>query len=370
MSQRSIFIHRHAPAPLVDWGKALASQLIVWHHLALYGPLPRMAMPLLPDLLSELLDAARLMVQVFLVIGGFLAARSLMPRPGLSGTLVAARLPALLWQRYWRLAKPALPAIALALLAAAVARMVMDDADTPASPGWLGLLANVFMLQDLLGEPALSAGLWYLAIDLQLFMMLAALSCLLGLRWLRGSATASWLLVGGLTAASLFVFNLDSSLDAWGLYFFGAYGLGVMAQWVHASAHRRAGTLALALLCALALWVEWRSRLALASTVALLLAGGWSTRLNAGLAGSRANSLAQQLARLSYPLFLLHYPVSLLMASIVTLIWPESAGFCLLGLLAAWAASLLLAAALQAWLEPTRRAPAQPATLPSGWATR
>ena len=72
-----------APAsePWIDWGKAIAAQCIVWHHLVHYGPLaPRLRL-WLPGLVDWLDQRALLAVQVFLVMGGYLAARSLWPQP-------------------------------------------------------------------------------------------------------------------------------------------------------------------------------------------------------------------------------------------------------------------------------------------------
>ena len=59
----------------VDALKAVASQFIVLHHLAFYGPMSDVANDLAPALFSWLSQNARLAVQVFLVIGGFLAAQ-------------------------------------------------------------------------------------------------------------------------------------------------------------------------------------------------------------------------------------------------------------------------------------------------------
>ena len=59
--------------------KAGAAQLIVLHHLAFYGPMSDVAHPAMPDLLDWLYEYARMAVQIFLVIGGFLAAASLAP---------------------------------------------------------------------------------------------------------------------------------------------------------------------------------------------------------------------------------------------------------------------------------------------------
>lgn len=58
--------------PLVDALKAIASQLIVLHHLAFYGPMSDVAFPLAPSAISWLSEYGRMAVQVFLVIGGFL----------------------------------------------------------------------------------------------------------------------------------------------------------------------------------------------------------------------------------------------------------------------------------------------------------
>ena len=65
--------------PWIDWGKAIASQLIVWHHLAHYGPLAPRVAAVWPDLMGWLDGRALYAVQAFLVMGGYLAARSLWP---------------------------------------------------------------------------------------------------------------------------------------------------------------------------------------------------------------------------------------------------------------------------------------------------
>lgn len=70
----------------IDALKAVASQLIVLHHLAFYGPMSDVANGLAPALFSWLSQDARIAVQIFLVIGGFLAARTLAP----TGRLIVA----------------------------------------------------------------------------------------------------------------------------------------------------------------------------------------------------------------------------------------------------------------------------------------
>jgi hypothetical protein len=40
--------NRAASVPLIDLGRVLASQLIVWHHLTIYSPLQAQLDPLAP----------------------------------------------------------------------------------------------------------------------------------------------------------------------------------------------------------------------------------------------------------------------------------------------------------------------------------
>ncbi|MBK6632741.1 MAG: hypothetical protein IPG33_17865 [Betaproteobacteria bacterium] len=60
----------------IDAIKAIASQLIVWHHLVAYGPMAETVYPHVEDLTDWLYSHARQAVQAFLVVGGYLAARS------------------------------------------------------------------------------------------------------------------------------------------------------------------------------------------------------------------------------------------------------------------------------------------------------
>jgi peptidoglycan/LPS O-acetylase OafA/YrhL len=360
---------RFAPSPWVDWAKAIASQFIIWHHFAFYGPMIDRVEPWAPDVALWLVDQARVAVQVFLVLSGYLAARSLWPRPG-QPRVGAAEWLGLVTGRVRRLAPPYLAALALALVAAALARAMLVDVDTPAAPSWAQVLANATFSHDLLGYSALSAGLWYVAIDLQLFMLLAALAA--AVQAITRPAhharrAVAWFAVAGLCTASLLWLNLLPELDVWAPYFFGAYGLGVLAQWVHVSSRRTVAGLALAALAVLALWVEWRSRIALAAVVSLLLV--WQP-MSPRLARSSLQPLMAHLARISYAVFLVHYPLLLLVGSLFTRLWPDEPLVHAAGLLLTWALALLAGWALWRGLEAPRATaphPAQPlaATLPA-----
>lgn len=350
--------------PMVDLGKALASQFIVWHHLALYGPMSDVVGHLTGDLMEWLVSHARLAVQVFLVMGGFLAARGLLPTPDAPTPAGPGVLLQTQWRRLKRLMPPYFVALLAAVWCALCARTLIDHPTIPEAPTLWQFVTNVLMLQDVLEEDALSAGVWYVAIDAQLYAALALL-CALRLWWggdtaARGRVTA--LTVVLLIGASLLWFNREPPLDMWAPYFIGAYGLGVMAQWARAARQRALWTGAIVVLTALALLVEWRSRVALAGCVALVLAldigRGWRW-LNAG----PVRGVVAFLSRISYTVFLMHYPVILVVGAAFYRLWPTSPGMNLLGLFVAWGTSLVAGWWLQVVLTPpavartTERAP-------------
>lgn len=314
--------------PLVDAVKAIASQLIVLHHLSAYGPLAAAAREDLPGTMDWLYDYARIAVQVFLVVAGFLAARGLAPE----GRATFGNPLPLVWHRYLRLTLPYFAALALAIAGAALADVWLDDEAIPAPPHLLQLVAHALLLHSLLDADALSAGIWYIAIDFQLFALAALLL------WAGRSAGTALLLMTG--TASLFWWNRDATLDNWAIYFMGSYALGAAAWWT-GDTRRPAGWIALIAGIALAaLIVDFRLRIAVALAVALLLAT------------SRHSGLLERwpdwppfafLGRISYALFLVHFPIVLLAnAMFVRLGW-TSPGIAVFGILAAWTASVGLA---------------------------
>lgn len=330
--------------------KALASQLIVWHHLALYGPMCDVARPLAPGLLDALAEHARLVVQVFLVTGGFLAASSLWLSPAARVGIQWRDVPRLCWRRYQRLAKPYLVALLAVVAAAFVARSLIDHPTIPPAPEPGQLAAHALLLHDVLGFEALSAGFWYVAIDFQLYVALVLLAAALGGLSRAGVSGHGWIAVSAvlsLVLLSLLRWNRDAGLDAWAPYFAGAYGLGVLARWTRGLSHGRAcAALGLVLLVALALLVEWRSRIALAGATALVLCLAPEPRAWRTGAGRAGRALLAWLARVSYPVFLLHYPVLLVVGAVVGSQWPGAPVANAMGLLAAWGLSLAAGAAL------------------------
>ena len=349
--------------PALDALKGLGCMLIVWHHLAFYGPMSDVVHPFVPWLTGWLYDYGRMAVQVFLVVAGFLAAASLAPQ----GVAAFTHPGRLILRRYRRLVPPYLVAVASSVLVAALVRPWFEHSSVPAAPTWLQVIAHVFLLQDLLGKEALSAGLWYVAIDLQLFavcVLLFSFARRLRQRWPGLPDQAGVWLVSVLALLSIFFFNRQPGMDTTALYFFASYALGMLAFWIATRASesvRVRWLVCVAAVCALALVLDFRGRIALAMAVALLLV--WlQLRWQSGRAqtGLRLRWL-EQVGLMSYSIFLIHFPVCVLVNAVVTYFWPAQLWPNLIGLLAAFALSLLAGAALYFGVEArTTKAPRFP----------
>lgn len=341
MSQQTTSLHG------IDTLKGVACLLIVAHHLAFYGPMSTVVYPAAPDVTDWLYHYGRMAVQVFLVISGFLAARSLAPQ----GLATYSSPGKLIFHRYLRLAPACLVAVAVSVGVAALVRPWFADPSVPAEPTLLQLLAHVLLLQDILGLEALSAGVWYVAIDFQLYtltVLMFSVSRRLQQRW---PGWGAWHFSPGrmmalmVCAASLFVFNNDTRWDISGLYFFGAYGLGMLAFWASHSGRPGAWLLTIGMLAGMALLFDFRERLLLALTVAFSLV--FLQRYGCGAGPTRW--LWRRLARIgemSYSIFLIHFPVCLLVNAVVSHIWPTALLANVFGLLAAFVLSVLAGSVL------------------------
>ncbi|MCD2514479.1 acyltransferase family protein [Comamonas endophytica] len=324
---------------VIDCTKGLACALIIWHHLAFYGPMADVVQPLLPGLIEWLYEDARMAVQLFLVLAGYLAAASLAP----DGLARHSQPWVQIVRRFVRLVVPLAVALVLAVLVTALVRPWFDHASLSAAPTLFQLLAHALLLQGIVGEESLSAGVWYVSIDFQLFALTALLFAVV--RWFdaapgtapRARPTPGQIAVVLLAAASLWGFNRDADFDNWAVYFFGAYGLGMMAFWAVRSPRPWAWSALMAALLGVALWLEWRTRIALAGAAALALIAAMRSPQLQRLQGPVR---LQQLGRMSYSVFLVHFPVCLLVNAVVTWFWPESLAINLFGLCAAFALSL------------------------------
>jgi peptidoglycan/LPS O-acetylase OafA/YrhL len=281
----------------VDVLKVVAAQFIVWHHFSAYGPMADTMTLVWPHLMEWLYRYARLAVQVFLVVGGYLAAQSVMHKPIQNPLISIAK-------RYLRLVPFFVFALALISLAVAVSRNTIHADWLPNEPTLWQFVAHGLLLHDIFGFEALSSGAWYVAIDFQLYALLILLCFALQ------SPTNKRLsiVVALLCAASMWQFNRVDELDIWAIYFLAAYGLGVLAAWAKRSAFEAKVFWLTALLAVGALWLEYRTRLSLA-----LLTAVWLVIKPKGLVHwTPMKRVVHRLSNSAYVLFLTHFGVIVL----------------------------------------------------------
>jgi len=339
--------------------RAAASQLLVWHHLAFYGPLADVAYPLAPLLLDWLVDPARFVVQVFLVVGGFGTAQHLARLPEAGWRAFCAEIV----QRYRRIGIPYVAMLPVAVAANALAGRWMDHHSISATPTLAQLVAHAFFAQDLLRYEPLTAGIWYLAIDFQLFVLTLAVLTLAA-RWTRVNGGArparAVLLTQRILAVpavlSLFWFNRDPAFDCWGFYYLGSYFLGMLVWSTVAGGMRQGVVWGYLGLMGAAVAVDWRPRLLVAgATAVVILLAAQRERLRHW----PESRVVGYLGQISFSLFLIHFPVCLVVSGWLSQ-WPLSPAEALAGMVAAWGASLLLAIVFHHTVErPCWRRPAR-----------
>jgi len=267
--------------------------------------------------------------------------------------------------RYLRLALPAVATLLYAIVLYAIvppswAAFPLFDDITAA-----GVLAHAAFLQDVLGYPSLLAGFWYLSIDWQC----NAVMCLLiivqdailrrspGLSRSALSGFAQGLMVVGLpmlvALPSLFLWNGAIAHETYATYFFGIVFLGSLAGlavagrippaifWAYVASFAVAAGAAV---------VQSRPHLAVAlvAGVAIYLL---ARRLPSAVSRADSLPLLGWLGRISYALFLVHYPTIWAVTSVARGIGGEAAAASWPSLTAAVAASFVAAVLLHRWVE-------------------
>jgi len=227
--------------------------------------------------------------------------------------------------------------LAVALVANEVARSLMVHSSISARPTLWQLLAHVFLLHNVLGYESLTAGIWYVAIDLQLGVFVYFIHAV-GYRISpsRGNMIARWtLLTMGLMSA--FFWNRIPSLDRFGIYFLASYVLGMVAGWTREGSVSKGFFWGYLGAVAIALHVDFRARLALAGVTAALL---MLARGQAWLERFSSTRPVQRLGVVTYSLFLIHFPICLL----INVWWskglPPDPQRALLGMALAWGLSI------------------------------
>jgi peptidoglycan/LPS O-acetylase OafA/YrhL len=323
--------------------------VILWHHFALYPPLSAQATPILGGLVHWFQEYAR-STQVFFVVGGYVMARTMSGRRW--DSLAVWKF---LVRRYCRLGLPYLAAIVLAVAACSFGYGWLPDAVIGAPPTLPQLIAHVFFLQEPLGFDHLSAGIWFVCINFQLgiihvstLWLRDALAARLKLPasspWIDVPMIAGWLL----SIFALFHYHDQPGADSWAPYFYPYFFLGVIIH--RATTNRRCEVMFwiyLAVIVA-AMCHDWRWRLASALIVGLLLFLAGKTGFGARWPRARWVS---RLGRVSYSLFLVHFPVLVLVSSVWARLGWSSPLAALAGLLVAFATSVAAAFAFHRFVE-------------------
>ena len=206
---------------LLDFLKVFAALLIILHHLSSYGQIAQDARQVLPIIMTWLFEYGRYAVQILLVLAGYLAAQSLSRYA--NDKFSAHRLLNAILNRYLRLFAPYVAALILTIACAYIARFWVSDEFVGESETLSQFLAHLFLIQGILGLDSISAGAWYIAIDWQLYSVLAILL----ISFPRYQA-AIWV-ISVLAVSSLLFFNRSGLYEAYFIYFIGSYGLGVLA---------------------------------------------------------------------------------------------------------------------------------------------
>ena len=344
--------------PLLDAMKGLGCLAIVLHHLAVYGPMSDVVRGDFPAIIDGLEIYARLAVQMFFVLAGFLVAAQLAPE-GQPSTRPPSSALSLIVKRYRRLVTPFLFAIASAILITAIVRPWFVHDSLSAPPSLAQLLAHALLLHDLTGVEALSAGVWYVAIDFQLFILTVLLTAFSA----RVAPTWRWVflcLMIALAAASLWMLNLHNQYEDYAPYFFGAYALGMLAYWSTRQSLGGVLLFTIAALGSVALWLQYRNPIvvALATAIIVALAGqrGW-------LAQWPRPGLLTWLGQRSYSIFLIHYGFVIGVNALWARFFPAGVLINALGMMLAVTLSVGAGALLYRYVE------SQPNALGRNWVT-
>ncbi len=292
----------------IDAVKFFGAQCILLHHLSIYSPIAQEIGLYYPLAVNDFSQLSRLAVQVFLVISGFLLAKVL-------SKMRAVHLPSLLLKRYARLAPFFLLSLCMCVVAAFVLQDYLWGSWVPEVPSLLGFLAHALLVQSVLDVPAISSGVWYVAIDFQLFALTMFLAWFFSSHEkIRVDNAKLKLTLSLLGLASLWVFNRFETLDNWAIYFAGSYVLGLLASWARDSRANQRLFLLTWGLGLLSVMYEPRIRIEIALIIAMAL---FLMAHNKGeFLSLRVKAALATLGDSAYAIFLNHFVLILLYTAV------------------------------------------------------
>ncbi len=299
----------------LDGLRGLAALGIAVYHIWRYEPSPYPTIQFVPAFVDWLLLRTWIGVQVLLVISGFVIAysmRNLWVTPREVVVFVGRRLVRLI-PPYWA---TLLIVIVLHWACSAWWNLPLPfDESLPVKR----VLAHLAFLQDVLEQPALSAGIWTICIEVQ-FYVVAVLGWGLIQRLLprpdkslpRPAAWGLLLLFAPLAFVSLVHWSRLDHTEPWLTHFFGLFFLGMLTWWTLDRVIPTAVYIVILVAVTAQLVWSWKfeQSIALTATLAIFVAGR-SGHLHDWLNWR----WLQYLAKISYSLYLIHYPVSHVLTS-------------------------------------------------------
>ena len=299
----------------VDGLRGLAALGIALYHIWRYepaltsDPLKYASNDFVPAAIDWVLLRTWVGVQFLLVVSGFVIAFTLRntwvtPREALS--FVGRRIIRL-WPPY------AVTVLFVLLLHAACVAWWGFRSPFEEPLTFARVASHLMFLQDVLEQPPLSAAIWTVCIEMQFYVVSVigwGVAQRLRIRPSpqrpQASACGVMLVFAPLALAALLVWNRQDSTEPWVLHFLSSFFLGMVAWWTLARTIPAWVFAATVAVVAGHLAVQWKAEnaLALAATLAIYLAG-------------RTNHFhdwlnwrwLQYLGRISYSLYLIHYPV-------------------------------------------------------------
>ncbi len=330
----------------IDALRGIAALAVTLYHFTVHYPAaPASTGATLRGAFEFLAHHGNCGVDIFFVISGFVIAyslRHLEPTAKNAGVFIA--------RRSLRLDPPYFATIVLALLCAALSRVLLRDSSAYLPTAWTDCLVNMVYLQDFLDIHPIVPVAWTLCIEIQFYLTFIAIW------WLAQRLPAGQLAMGAalvaLSAWSLLIrFQvLPEPLPGLFVEHWYLFQLGVLVAWTYLGRIPKVWLAAYAGSIAACLLLRWDYRAAVGLATALAIVGTAS-------AGHLHDWLAarplQYVGRLSYSLYLVHTIVGSRVMNIMWRLTERAPSFAttLVFIALALAASLLAAEVLYRLVE-------------------
>lgn len=280
--------------PTINILKAIACQIIVLHHIFNYGNISENLAANLGGIGDVFFNISRMAVQIFLVIGGYLATQNM-----LSPSNSKVNLKNTIINRYLRLTVPMIIALTLTIFISYISTIYGGTNFNPSIESIEQVIAHAFLLHSVFDFNSLSAGVWYVAIDFQLYILLGITVYFSNKN--ENKIKAIIFLMG---VASIFIWNLNSNLDVWAIYFIGSYSIGVLAY----NYNKNSKIFYLSIIIfSIGLLYEFRGRLLLAIATGLILASNIDKFAFTTIMCK--SKFIKKISEVSYSIFLTHFSV-------------------------------------------------------------